>query len=137
MSDKTPNNSADRLALPRDAFRDRRVVLEKAADREAKPVIVTPDYKDPVGAESGPGTVEPERVKAPTAKARAASPQHPFNAYGERSSSRPYALRLPEPIDLVLRQLAAEQRTHPLRVIDRILHDHLKRIGRLPPPQGA
>jgi len=137
MSDQTPNRSADRLALPRDAFRDRRVVVEKAADREVKPVIVTPDYKDPVGAENVAGAIEPVRVRAPPTKARAASPQHPFDAYGERSSSRPYALRLPEPIDLALRQLAAEQRTHPLRVIDRILHDHLKRIGRLPPPQGA
>jgi len=137
MSDQTPNRSADRLALPRDAFRDRRIVLEKSADPEARPVIVTPDYKDPVGAENGAGSIAPERVRALTMKARAASLQHPFDAYGERSSSRPYALRLPESIDLALRQLAAEQRTHPLRVIDRILHDHLKRIGRLPPPQGA
>lgn len=63
--------------------------------------------------------------------------RNPFDAYGERTSSRPYALRLPDPIDLVVRQLAAEGRTHPLRIIDRILHDHLKRIGRLPPSRGA
>jgi hypothetical protein len=42
-------------------------------------------------------------------------------------------LRLPDAIDLVLRQIAAEERTYPLRVIDRILYDHLQRIGRLPP----
>jgi hypothetical protein len=43
-------------------------------------------------------------------------------------------MRFPDAIDLVLRQLAAEGRTHPLRIIDRIVYDHLKRIGRLPPP---
>lgn len=66
--------------------------------------------------------------------ARAKPDRNPFEAYGERSSSRPYALRLPDAIDLVLRQIAAEERTHPLRVIDRILYDHLQRIGRLPLP---
>jgi hypothetical protein len=59
--------------------------------------------------------------------------RNPFEAYGERSSSRPYALRLPDAVDLVLRQMAAEERTQPLRVIDRILYEHLRRIGRLPP----
>jgi hypothetical protein len=29
--------------------------------------------------------------------------------------------------------MAAEERTHPLRVIDRIVYEHLKRAGRLPP----
>ena len=62
------------------------------------------------------------------------SPRNPFEGYGERTSSRPYALRLPDAIDLVLRQMAAEERTQPLRVIDRILYEHLKRSGRLPPP---
>ncbi|BAV52664.1 Uncharacterized protein MLTONO_p0194 (plasmid) [Mesorhizobium loti] len=61
----------------------------------------------------------------------------PFDAYGERSSSRPYALRLPDAIDLALRQIAAEERTHPLRIIDRVLYDYLKRIGRLPPSHKA
>ena len=68
---------------------------------------------------------------------RIVEPRNPFEAYGERSSSRPYALRLPDAIDLVIRQMAAEERTQPLRIVDRILHDHLKRIGRLPPQQGA
>jgi hypothetical protein len=31
--------------------------------------------------------------------------------------------------------MAAEERTQPLRIIDRIVYDHLKRIGRLPPPR--
>jgi hypothetical protein len=59
--------------------------------------------------------------------------RNPFEAYGERASSRPYALRLPDRIDLVLRQLAAEERTQPLRIVDRALYDLLKRLGRLPP----
>ena len=45
--------------------------------------------------------------------------------------------RFPDAIDLVVRQLAAEERTQPLRIIDRIVYDHLKRIGRLPPPREA
>jgi len=61
----------------------------------------------------------------------------PFEAYGERSSSRPYALRLPDAIDLALRKIAAEERTHPLRIIDRILYEHLETIGRLPPIEGS
>ncbi|WP_318652276.1 MULTISPECIES: hypothetical protein [Bosea] len=40
---------------------------------------------------------------------------------------------MPDAIDLVLRQMAAEERTQPLRVIDRILYEHLQQIGRLPP----
>ena len=59
--------------------------------------------------------------------------RNPFDAYGGGSSSRPYALRFPDAIDLVVRQMAAEERTQPLRIIDRIVYDHLKRIGRLPP----
>jgi len=33
--------------------------------------------------------------------------------------------------------MAAEERTHPLRVIDRILHEYLKKTGRLPPLDGT
>ena len=40
---------------------------------------------------------------------RSKAERNPFEAYGERSSSRPYALRLPDAIDLVLRQIAAEE----------------------------
>ena len=96
--------------------------------------MVTPTYDDVVT----PGTAkpalptprpEPKKTKAP---ARAPAEGNPFAVYGERSSSRPYALRLPDAIDLALRKIAAEERTHPLRIVDRVLYAHLKAIGRLP-----
>ncbi len=100
-------------------------------------MVVTPSYDD-AGAESTRSHSalphRPSDAAAPAKPpARPRPERNPFEAYGERTSSRPYALRLPDAIDLVLRQIAAEERTHPLRVIDRILYDHLKRIGRLPP----
>ncbi len=107
------------------------------------PVVVTPDYAEttPV-AGTGELTDASEssraaKVPAPARaeRGRAASPRNPFQAYGERSSLRPYALRLPDAVDLVIRRMAAEERIQPLRIIDRILHDHLERIGRLPPPE--
>jgi hypothetical protein len=36
-------------------------------------------------------------------------------------------------VDVVLRQIAAEERTQPLRIVDRAIHDLLRRLGRLPP----
>ena len=93
---------------------------------------MTPDYGDPVGPPAKPAlgsAPQPERRRQKEARPAA---RNPFEAYGERTSSRPYALRLPDAIDLVIRQIAAEQRTHPLRIVDQALHDHLKRIGRLP-----
>ena len=137
MSDRSDSARPDRPPLPRDSFRPQRL----AAASAPAPVVVTPDYRDAgVSARSA----EPEaQTKSETTATRrpvrekALHPRNPFDAYGERSSSRPYALRLPDAIDLVLRQIAAEERTHPLRIIDRILHDHLKRTGRLPPPEGA
>ena len=143
MNDPT---KPDRPALPRDAFRTQRISSEQSPG--PKPVIVTPDYGDRPGAEAStssasqrPRDHEPRQVSTPKSPSLARRPsessRQPFEAYGERTSSRPYALRLPDAIDLVLRQLAAEERTHPLRIIDRILHDHLKRIGRLPPTRGA
>jgi hypothetical protein len=142
----TETAKPDRPALPRDTFRDQRISTD--AQTVLKPVIVTPEYND------HPTTGSPQSInaraldptepgksgttKTPTSTKRSArNAEKPFDAYGERTSSRPYALRLPDSIDLVLRQLAAEERTHPLRIIDRILHDHLKRIGRLPPPHGS
>ena len=136
----------DRPALPRDAFRTQRISSEPS--QEPKHVIVTPDYDDRPGAEGSTSaatqrrrTPEPHEISASRPPSPPKRPpeytRNPFEAYGERTSSRPYALRLPDAIDLVLRQLAAEERTHPLRIIDRILHDHLKRIGRLPPTRGA
>lgn len=115
--------------------------MNVATDPSAKPVIVTPDYDDkPVEPANGPDSPTLNKVEASTTsrparghRPKSESSRNPFDSYGERSSSRPYALRLPDPIDLVLRQMAAEERTHPLRIIDRILHDHLKKAGRLPP----
>lgn len=125
----------ERPALPRDTFRHQR-----AASTSPMPVVVTPDYS---GLKDNTAVPEPDRLglereKAVAArlrpKAKSVSPRNPFEGYGERTSSRPYALRLPDAIDLVLRQMAAEERTQPLRVIDRILYEHLKRSGRLPSP---
>ncbi len=144
MSDPAKGPNADRPALPRDAFRAQRVPSESPVLPAPKPVIVTPDYEDrahapvsTVGASRGEPALAATPKPLRTTKMKPEVPRNPFDAYGERSSSRPYALRLPDAIDLVVRQIAAEERTHPLRVIDRILHDHLKRIGRLPPPRGA
>jgi hypothetical protein len=133
----------DRPALPRDSFRTQRISSEPSPG--PKPVIVTPDYDDRAGKEASALVASQQlRDREPHALSPPKSPppkrplaRNPFDAYGERTSSRPYSLRLPDPIDLALRQLAAEERTHPLRIIDRILHDHLKRIGRLPPTGRA
>lgn len=132
------------LALPRDRFRDQRLSPGKTAP--AAPVVVMPDYGDQPQATREPslqptvsaaqddgGNPRTPRIKPQ----RAPSSRNVFEAYGERTSSKPYALRLPEAIDLVIRQMAAEEHTQPLRIIDRILFDHLKRIGRLPPARGA
>lgn len=129
-----------RPALPRDAFRSQRGPASGA--QAAIPVVVTPDYGNATSAAATTqltNASEPSRAAkvdaAPQAgRKRAASPRDPFQVYGRRSSSRPYALRLPDAVDLVIRRMAAEERTQPLRIIDRILHDHLERIGRLPPP---
>ena len=135
MSDAAGDPRAKRPALPRDTFRHQRAALTPAM-----PVVVTPDYGDlKIGtAVAAPDRVGSERDQAVTPrlrpKAKSVSPRNPFEGYGERTSSRPYALRLPDAIDLVLRQMAAEERTQPLRVIDRILYEHLKRSGRLPLP---
>ncbi len=137
MSDRIDAGRSERPPLPRDSYRPQRL----AAVSAPAPVVITPDYQDEATAAP---TAQPEtQTRSGTAatrrpvRAKAVHPRNPFDAYGERSSSRPYALRLPDAIDLVLRQMAAEERTHPLRIVDRILHDHLKRAGRLPPPEGA
>ena len=103
-----------------------------------QPVIVTPSYDDPVASappaqrRPSPETGEPGQPKKAARPPRDRN-RNPFEAYGERASSRPYALRLPDAVDLALRQLAAEERTQPLRIVDRAIHDLLKRLGRLPP----
>lgn len=127
------NDRPRQLPLPRDLFRDQRLA---SGDKMAVPtpsILVTPDYADE--RPSHPQSVlrgDCPAAPAPRRWPSSAADRDPFKAYGERSSSRPYALRLPDAIDLALRQIAAEERIHPLRVIDRVLHEHLKRIGRLP-----
>lgn len=149
MSDPDQSPKPDRPALPRDVFRAQRGATDNGATRDPLPVVVTPEYGDrtPTTASSVAGCedlrnrrVEEPFPPRPTRTSRRKDSdigRNPFDAFGERSSSRPYALRLPDPIDLVLRQIAAEERTFPLRIIDRILYDHLKKIGRLPPPRGT
>ena len=138
MTNQNDPNRPDRPPLPQDAFRGRRIGAgpERAA---IKPVVVTPAYADPVAANAAEQTSAQLRQERKTTRAhdRAKSGARPFEAYGERSSSRPYALRLPDAIDLALRKIAAEERTHPLRIIDRILYEHLETIGRLPPIEGS
>lgn len=134
MSDRQEAASSERPPLPRDSHRANRVATASA------PVVITPDYRDETAARPFAGSGAPTRSEPSTRRPvqdKAVHPRNPFDGYGERSSSRPYALRLPDAIDLVVRQIAAEERTHPLRIIDRILHDHLKRTGRLPPPDRA
>lgn len=141
MSDGAPSEKPDRPPLPRDAFRAQRVAAAPAQRPALQPVVVTPAYDDPVTQ------AQPAQRRSPSETGEAEQPKkaprsprdhnrNPFEAYGERASSRPYALRLPEAIDLALRQLAAEERTQPLRIVDRAIHDLLKRLGRLPPIDG-
>ncbi|HEV7324894.1 MAG TPA: hypothetical protein VGN91_07490 [Bosea sp. (in: a-proteobacteria)] len=137
MSGPETGSKPDKLALPRDAFRSQRVAASGPAAAETRPLVVTPTYDD-TGADgprpsAGVRQQPREASAAPQRPPRMKAERNPFEAYGERSSSRPYALRLPDAVDLVLRQMAAEERTQPLRVIDRILYEHLRRIGRLPP----
>lgn len=137
MSNPETGSKLDKLALPRDAFRSQRVAASGPIAAEPRPLVVTPTYDDTGADRPRPSAgvrQQPREASAPPQRPpRAKLERNPFEAYGERSSSRPYALRLPDAIDLVLRQMAAEERTQPLRVIDRILYEHLRRIGRLPP----
>ncbi len=138
MNDPGQDSKSDRPALPRDAFRAQRAAADTTAAPTAKPVVVTPDYDDrPIAPSRDDGRAKSLEPPSRANRAKADGGRNPFDAYGERSSSRPYALRLPDPIDLVLRQMAAEERTHPLRIVDRILYEHLKKAGRLPPARGA
>lgn len=134
MTDPASTEKPDRPPLPRDAFRSHRVNLAAPDALPAKPVVVTPAYEDQVIAPAAQSTSADNMSARKPPRPPKARDRNPFDAYGERSSSRPYALRFPDAIDLVIRQMAAEERTQPLRVIDRIVYDHLKRIGRLPPP---
>jgi hypothetical protein len=135
MSDGAQSEKPGRPPLPRDAFRAHRVGAPLAQKPTLQPVVVTPAYDDPITpaqANSPSETIGTVQRKK-TERAPRNSQRNPFAPYGERASSRPYALRLPEAIDLVLRQLAAKERIQPLRIVDRAIYDHLKRLGRLPP----
>ncbi|MBX9647676.1 MAG: hypothetical protein K2X57_11535 [Xanthobacteraceae bacterium] len=135
MTDPASAQKPDRPPLPRDAFRTHRVSAATPDALAPKPVVVTPAYEDQVTtAAAGSAHTDSASVRKQT-RVQKARDRNPFDGYGERSSSRPYALRFPDAIDLVVRQMAAEERTQPLRIIDRIVYDHLKRIGRLPPPR--
>jgi len=137
MTGPAPAEKPDRPPLPRDAFRTQRAGTPSSERPVLQPVVVTPAYDDQVTTPApvlSPTEGSPSRKQPRPQKNR---DRNPFDAYGERSSSRPYALRLPDVIDLAVRQMAAEERTHPLRIIDRILYDHLKRVGRLPPPRES
>ena len=123
-----------RLPLPRSGFK-----LAAAPDKAAAeaPALVTPNYGD---KDLGAGA-SPARSASPASSAGAERVSRrsldPFEAYGDRTASRPFALRLPEPIDLALRQIAAERHTQPLRVVDQALHDYLVKLGRLPATPDA
>lgn len=138
MSEDATNPKPDRPALPRDAFRTQRAAPPASGIPAIQPVVVTPHYEDPVAPRSRPDmTGAPKPATAIRKEARNPPREgwrrNPFEGYGERTSQRPYALRLPDPIDLLLRQHAAEERTQPLRIVDRALYDYFKRLGRLPP----
>jgi hypothetical protein len=138
MSDGASSEKPDRLSLPRDAFRAQRAGTPGSPKAVLQPVVVTPAYNDEVAPAAPPQNQGHEQASATGLPQKSARPlrnrdRNPLEPFGERASSRPYALRLPDSIDLVLRQLAAEQRTQPLRIVDRAVYEFLKRLGRLPP----
>ncbi|MGA0565075.1 hypothetical protein ACO2RV_21740 [Ancylobacter sp. VNQ12] len=135
MSEDATNPKLDRPALPRDAYRTQRAATPASRTSAIQPVVVTPHYEDPVAPRPRPDAPKPATAvhKESRNPPREGWRRNPFEGYGERTSQRPYALRLPDPIDLLLRQHAAEERTQPLRIVDRALYDYFKRLGRLPP----
>lgn len=117
-----------RLALPRKA------TGETAA--APRPMVVTPDYSmEPLRPiDASPVFFErPEDHVATILRSPTPTRQRdPFEGYGDRLASRPLALRLPRPIDLVIRQVAAERQVQPLRLIDQAIRDFLEKLDRLP-----
>ncbi|PZN94119.1 MAG: hypothetical protein DCF30_20835 [Hyphomicrobiales bacterium] len=118
-----------RLALPRKASS-----VETTAG--PRPMVVVPDYgQEPLRPVTTPPVIagrpsdQITGQAAPTMKARQ---RDPFEGFGDRLSSRPLALRLPRPIDLVIRQIAAERQVQPLRLIDQAIRDFLEKLDRLP-----
>jgi hypothetical protein len=123
------NDDRLRLPLPRGGLNV--AAAHDAAGREST-VVVTPDYDDKrLGAAPAPKNAAPSPLqRRPAREDRGA--RNLFEAYGERTESRPFSLRVPEPIDLVLRQIAAERHTQPLRIVDQVIRDYLVKLGRLP-----
>jgi len=102
------------------------------------PTVITPDYGENLMAPAAPAPGTPaRRVASPPSSPADRCPRDPFDLYGNRTASRPFALRLPLPIDLVLRQIAAEHHTQPLRIVDRAIRDYLLKLGRLPAQPDA
>lgn len=122
------SETKSRLALPRKA-----TVETTAAPR---PLVVTPDYGEeplrPIATSSaarvGPGAQTGKHAELTTPPRQ----RDPFEGFGDRLSSRPLALRLPRPVDLVVRQIAAERQVQPLRLIDQAIRDFLEKLDRLP-----
>lgn len=122
------SESKPRLALPRKA------TVETAPP--PRPMVVTPDYGEeplrpvarPSAMHDGPGA-QTGRLARPAMPTRQ---RDPFEGFGDRLSSRPLALRLPRPIDLAIRQIAAERQVQPLRLVDQAIREFLERLDRLP-----
>ncbi len=117
-----------RLVLPR------KTPIETTAS--ARPMVVTPDYgEEPLQPVATPSAMRDgsnahtERQAGPTIPTRQ---RDPFEGFGDRLSSRPLALRLPRPIDIAIRQIAAERQVQPLRLVDQAIRDFLEKLGRLP-----
>ncbi|AOO84987.1 hypothetical protein [Bosea vaviloviae] len=117
-----------RLALPRKSGID--------SPSAPRPTIVTPDYGEEPLRPAGEFPAASEGSRDRTARqARPTMPirqRDPFEGFGDRLASRPLALRLPRPIDLVIRQIAAERQVQPLRLIDQAIRDFLEKLNRLP-----
>ncbi|WID99912.1 hypothetical protein QO058_29790 (plasmid) [Bosea vestrisii] len=117
-----------RLALPRKATAETAPV--------PRPMVVTPDYGAEPLRPSGtfPATSDGAGAQIVRQVGSSMPPRQrdPFEGYGDRLASRPLALRLPRPIDLVIRQIAAERQVQPLRLIDQAVREFLERLARLP-----
>ncbi|SDR63799.1 hypothetical protein SAMN05519103_09051 [Rhizobiales bacterium GAS113] len=128
------SDDRSRMPLPRSSFK-----LASTKDKASgeTPTVITPDYGENLMTPAAPASGPPApRVASPPPLADRRL-RDPFDPYGDRTASRPFALRLPAPIDLVLRQIAAEHHTQPLRIVDQAIHDYLVKLGRLPGPPDA
>ncbi len=117
-----------------------RLVLPRKATAETmmapRPMVVTPDYgAEPLRPADALSVIVErpvDRVTTATKPAPSGRQRDPFEGYGDRLSSRPLALRLPRPIDLAIRQIAAERQVQPLRLVDQAIREFLERLDRLP-----